>query len=170
MTSLGGWLPTGPCPLGQGGAGGLGPPASLGGLRAQGGVKGCGHNVGVRGPSGARMGFWPKWAPQGGPPRDPPGTKFCTFRRVFNKSPIRDKHGTPIFSVFLHFWDKIAIGTNMVWVGTNIMALYIAIWGVYTVPPTPPIFCIYLCTYLAQKRSFWGYPGGSIGTPRETPE
>ena len=106
----------------------------------------------------------------GGTPRDPRGAKFCTFRRVFNKSPIRDKHGTPIFSVFLHFWDKIAIGTNMVWVGTNIMALYIAIWGVYTVPPTPPIFCIYLCTYLAQKRSFWGYPGGSIGTPRETPE
>ena len=136
--------------------------------------KGVSRGVAITSGSGALVG--PGWGfgqngpPRGGPPRDPPGTKFCTFRRVFNKSPIRDKHGTPIFSVFLHFWDKIAIGTNMVWVGTNIMALYIAIWGVYTVPPTPPIFCIYLCTYLAQKRSFWGYPGGSIGTPRETPE
>ena len=89
---------------------------------------------------GLGWGFGQNGPPLGGPPRDPPGPEFCTFRRVFNKSPIRDKHGTPIFSVFLQFWDKHAFGTNMFWVGTNIMALYIAIWGVYTVPYTPPLF------------------------------
>ena len=52
--------------------------------------------------------------PPGGPPRDtpgtPPGRKFCTFRWVFNKSPIRDKHGTL-------FWDSFSprFGTNMRW-------------------------------------------------------
>ena len=170
MTSLGGWMPTGPCPLGQGGAGGLGPPASLGGLRAQGGVKGGGLNLASWDANPILDRFGQNGPAPGGTPRDPPGTEFCTFRRVFNKSPIRDKHGTPFFSVFLQFWDKHAFGTNMICVWTNIMALYIAIWGVYTVPPTPPIFCMYSSTYLTQNRSFWGYPGDTIGIPRETPE
>ena len=57
----------------------------------------------------------------------------------------------------------------MVWVGTNIMALYIAIWGVYTVPPTPPIFSIYPSAYLAQKRSFGGIRGVRLEPPVRPP-
>ena len=59
-------------------------------------------------------GGYPPWAlwgtPQGGPsrgtPRDPRGTKKCTFRGVFNKSPIRDKHGTQFLDKIGTFWDK----------------------------------------------------------------
>ena len=114
------------------------------------------------------------------PPGGPPGTEFCTFRGVFNKSPIRDKHGTRNFSVFgTKIRDFFGLDTN------RTVFAHLLDWvyrqGVRTVPegkksqnPGGEIFRIFCPPARARpaRTRFLGPPGPPLGypmTPKKPP-
>ena len=150
--------------LRQGGRRGAWPPYPSGDGEPDGGPPPGGSPQ--RAPSGGVRGGTPPGpglgGPPGGPPGTPRGTKFCTFRWVFNKSPIRDKHGTGIFSVFCTFWDKNAGGYTPPPYGCGFGGAYPPpIGGVYG----PPI-SVYICTATGPQN---GHFGGCLGVPFWTP-
>ena len=151
--------------LSWGGPGGY-PPWAILGRGARGGPIGPVHEGAIGGSGGYPPDHTgdPPWDPPSpGPPRDKFGTEFCTFRGVFNKSPIRDKHGTRIFGQNCTFWD--ILDKHPV-----VHSLSIAETPPKRPPfggtPGPPILdCI--CTPRGPKN---GVFGGPLGGPKTTPE
>ena len=159
---------TAPSPI-LGGSRGV-PPLAILGRGARGGPIGPVAEGAIGGSGGYppdHMGDPPWDTPPGGPPR---GGEFCTFRGVFNKSPIRDKHGTRIFGHFCTFLGHL--DKHRWYIGTTLPIQ--PPYGGYIggTPRTP--HSVYICAPIWPKTPFlgvlWGVPKRPpIEPPMHTP-